>query len=263
MLRKVFALLISALISATPLFAASTDTVFDTDTKLMLHMDGADASTTFTDSSTSGKSVNSIDGNAQIDTSQYKFGGASGLFDGNGDYITYSDSDDFSFVGTDVTIDCWIRPAAVVELSYYSIFGQESSDFYPSNFADIVGTGGFVRWIVRKESGGNGDVISLQTTGVTFSANTTYHLAFVKSGNNYYIFVDGTMRASGTSATAVENIAEVLSIGTRNTTLGQTFNGWIDEFRFVKGTAVWTEDFTPPTAAYSAPGGARRIITVT
>lgn len=46
-------------------------------------MDGADAATTFTDSETTPKTV-TANGNAQIDTAQSKFGGASALFDGTG-----------------------------------------------------------------------------------------------------------------------------------------------------------------------------------
>ena len=60
-------------------------------TKLMLHMNGADGSQTFTDSSPSSKTVTTY-GNAQIDTAQSKFGGASGLFPGGTDYISIANT---------------------------------------------------------------------------------------------------------------------------------------------------------------------------
>ena len=81
---------------------------WDNYTKLLLHFDGTDGSTTFVDSSPSGKTVTAV-GNAQIDTAQYKFGGASGLFDGNGDYLSVPDSDDWYFGTGDFTIDAWAR----------------------------------------------------------------------------------------------------------------------------------------------------------
>src|SRR3990167_7743345 len=56
----------------------------DSYTKLLLHMDGTNGSTTFTDEI--GKTV-TANGNAQISTAQSKFGGASGLFNGAGDWI--------------------------------------------------------------------------------------------------------------------------------------------------------------------------------
>lgn len=76
-------------------------------TKLLLHTDGTDGSTTFTDSSLSPKTI-SVFGNAQVDTAQSKFGGASALFDGTGDYLTGS-SADFAFGTNDFTIDFWMR----------------------------------------------------------------------------------------------------------------------------------------------------------
>jgi hypothetical protein len=54
-------------------------------------------------------------GNAQIDTAQSKFGGASGLFDGTGDYLTVTHATDFDFAG-DFTIDMWMRHNNVGEL---------------------------------------------------------------------------------------------------------------------------------------------------
>src|SRR3990167_5787652 len=80
------------------------------DTKLLLHMDGADASTTFTDEV---GHVFTPAGNAQIDTAQSKFGGASGLFDGTGDYITTPNSADFDPGTGSFTAEMWIRPAAL------------------------------------------------------------------------------------------------------------------------------------------------------
>jgi hypothetical protein len=51
-------------------------------TKLLIHSNSTDGSTTFTDSSDSGHTV-SVTGGAQHDTDQYKFSPTSILFDGN------------------------------------------------------------------------------------------------------------------------------------------------------------------------------------
>ena len=53
---------------------------------LLLYGDGANGSTTITDSSPTPKTVTAV-GNAQISTAQSKFGGASIAFDGAGDYL--------------------------------------------------------------------------------------------------------------------------------------------------------------------------------
>lgn len=66
----------------------------DANTKLLLHMNGVDGSTTFTDSETTPKTI-TPNGSVQIDTAQSKFGGASGLFttqlaNTEMDYMEYS-----------------------------------------------------------------------------------------------------------------------------------------------------------------------------
>jgi hypothetical protein len=48
-------------------------------------------------------------GTAQIDTAQYKFGTASGLFDGDSDWIDTPTSTDFGFSTNDFTIDFWVK----------------------------------------------------------------------------------------------------------------------------------------------------------
>ena len=80
--------------------------VDDSYTKVLLHMNGTDASTTFTDES--GKTW-TANGNAQIDTASYKFATGSGLFDGGGDYIDTPDNADFNFGSGDFTIDLQMR----------------------------------------------------------------------------------------------------------------------------------------------------------
>ena len=77
-------------------------------TVLLLHCDGTDASTTFTDSSSPAKTVTAV-GDAQLDTAQFKFGTASGLFDGTGDELTVTDHADFDFGTGDFTIEFFVR----------------------------------------------------------------------------------------------------------------------------------------------------------
>ena len=77
---------------------------------LLLHCDGSNGSTTFTDSSPTPKTVTAY-GNAQISTARSQFGGASALFDGSGDYLLVGAAADFKHLhddSTDYTIEGWI-----------------------------------------------------------------------------------------------------------------------------------------------------------
>jgi len=71
-------------------------------TKIMLHNNGIDASTTFIDYSYSPKTV-TANGNAQIDTAQKKFGTGSCLLDASsGTFLSLANSADFNPGGEDL-----------------------------------------------------------------------------------------------------------------------------------------------------------------
>jgi hypothetical protein len=74
---------------------------------IMLHMNGTDTSTSFPDNGSFGQTW-TAGGNAQVDTAQSKFGGASALFDNNNDYIVQSGT--LPDITSDYTIDVWVRP---------------------------------------------------------------------------------------------------------------------------------------------------------
>lgn len=219
----------------------------DSNTVLMLHCDGTDASTTFTDSSATGHTM-TANGDVQIDTAQQKFGTASGLFDGTGDYLTTLDHADFTFGNGDFTIDFWYRPAAVGKAMFYSqsTNGSTQINFYRES------TDNKLYFYVT-----NGGVFQAQySTAWTPTVNTWYHIALVRNGSTILIFIDGVSKsltvinAIGTSTNP--DFTGVVAIGKDSFFNSYFINGWIDEYRVSKGIARWTSDFTPPTAAYDS-----------
>lgn len=215
-------------------------------------MDGADASQTFTDES--GKTW-TAHGNAQIDTARSVFGGAAGLFDGTGDYITTPDHDDFSLGSGDFTIDCRIRPA-VVNTRMYIIAQINSAGVASSQAFEIaigLGPGGTGPGRIRGGiySGSTGYYAGTNTLN-TLAANTWYHFALVRYGNTLTAYLNGTalLRTADVTGVTVNNPAQVETIGRWGNRNEYYYNGRIDEFRFSKGTARWTANFTPPTSAY-------------
>ena len=214
--------------------------VDDSYTKLLLHCNGADASTTFTDEA--GKTVTAV-GTAQLDTAQKKFGTASGLFDGDSDCLTLADSADWAFGAGNFTIDFWIRHAVLPAVNDYLFFQYVDADHY-LNFYFTAG----------KKLGlyDAADSVELLTTdALTWVVDTWYHIAVVRNGANILIFQDGVSKAlTGTQigATTLTDFAGTLYIGNNADT--RFFNGWIDEYRVSKGIARWTANFTPPVAEY-------------
>src|SRR3990167_5318752 len=207
-------------------------------TVLLLHCDGADGSTTFTDNSLSAHTV-TANGNAQIDTAQQKFGTASGLFDGTGDYLSIPDHADWDFGTGDFTVDCWVRFSVASGIQTFFSMGTAA------NLFAFYWDGTDLRCLINGASVVNG--------AWSPSANVLYHVAVVRSGTTVTIYVDGTSIGSGTSSGDIQPSGNTLVGIQDNVDLVRPMNGWLDEIRVSKGIAIWTSNFSPPTSAYSDP----------
>ena len=193
-------------------------------------------------------------GNARISTAQSKFGGASGLFNGNGAYLSTPDSADWYFGTGDFTIDFWVRfnalPSAGNLMTFFSQY-QNVNNYIEFRLYNNAGT---YRWDLAVKAGGEWPPhINISKNSPGLSANTWYHIAVVRSGNSWYIFQNGTQcGTTDTNAGTVNDFTASLSIGTFDAGGGglpRWFNGWIDEYRVSKGIARWTSNFTPSTSA--------------
>lgn len=219
-------------------------------TRLLLHCEGADGSTTFTDSSLVPKTL-TANGNAQIDTAQFKFGSASGLFDGTGDYLSMATDDDtlLGVSGEPFTIDLWVRPATVSGFRYLINRGGGNQSWSLTNgYMWAIAISGAALLFSVNNNGASVDI-----SGGTLVVNTWAHVALTYDGATLRGFVDGALIGSASindvSAPATNN---VFRIGIGNDTATGAYNGWMDEIRISKGIARWTAAFTPEAAAYSA-----------
>ena len=217
---------------------------------LLLHGDGANASTTFTDNSPTPKTP-TVNGNAQISTAQSKFGGASIKLDGAGDYITYADSADFAFGTGDFTVECWFYESATGAIR--QIVGQHSTASLTNTSFIILSDSGKLSF-----SANYGSVSVVAANASTHTGSAWHHVAGVRDGTNIRLYLDGVHIASAAIGTnTVNNSTRPLCIGTvMNDTgrepAGYDFNGYIDDLRISKGVARYTGtgSFTPPAQAH-------------
>jgi hypothetical protein len=210
---------------------------FYANTMLLLRMDGTNGSTTFTDSSPTPKAVTAV-GNAQISTAQSKFGGASLLLDGNGDYLSFPTSTDFAPGTGDFTVECWVRFASVASRAGFantmnSIFGANTTHWH---WGYIPGTGLYL---------GQHGLVSYATAAWTPTANIWYSVAAVRASGIVRLYIDGVSQTvtnptgiSGANFSSGANMVVGL-IATPN-----YFNGYIDDFRFTKA-ARYNASYTP------------------
>ncbi len=219
----------------------------------LLHMNGADESTVFTDDAVGGTHAWTATGTAKIDSTDSKFGGTSGLFDGNSDYISAPDSADWDYGTGAVTIDFWMKLSDLT--TYQTLYSHRSSGGTPNNGrCEVFYYGALddsIRWIAA-DAGGTTILYYSTQTGI--SDTNWHHIALVRNGANVYIFFDGvsqtlTVTTSINAATSLGGANDTLKIG--NYTSGTYwFAGNLQEYRISKGIARWTSNFTPPTAPY-------------
>lgn len=219
----------------------------DAYTTLLLHMNGTNASTTFTDSC-AGASAHTFtaSGSAQISTAQAKFGGASGLFNGTTDYASTPDSADFAMGSASFTVDLWFYRAGG-DGTYRSLIGQTSAGSTDTSFSIGLHTTNVIRAAVTPD--GVTPTVVFGTT--TFMATGWHHVAFVRTGNVLKLFVDGTQEGGDVAfASSVRDSSSNLSVGRHGEYPGNYWNGYLDEIRISKGIARWVSNFTPPSAPY-------------
>lgn len=237
----------------TALWTPNQATGNDIYTKVMLHLDGTDTSTTITDSNAGGSAHTwTVSGTAQIDTAQFKFGGASALFAIAGDHVSSPDSTDFALGSGDWTVDAWFN-CNVATGGARSVTGQSDAGFTAAGSA----------FVLRLESTGIMDLLVstgsaiVTVSGTTVFSNTSnpgwHHVAAVRTGNVLKLFLDGVQEGGNVAFTgSVNNTATDLIVGCRDTVPNDGWVGWIDEFRLSVGIARWTANFVPPTAPYAA-----------
>jgi hypothetical protein len=215
--------------------------VNDANTLLLVHADGTNASTVVRDdngalANRQPKYITAV-GNAQVDTAQSKFGGASAQFDGTGDALNISADSTFNFGTSDYTVECWIRSSSLAATRIIADLGQYTQNSRPVFY---VSTDGKIN-IYTAATG------AVSSAGSTITTNTWYHVALVRSSGTTTIYVDGVSKASTATSYNMSTTA-YLNVGAENVTTN-SWNGWIDEFR-VSNTARYTTTFTPSTTPF-------------
>jgi len=214
---------------------------------LLLHMDGSNGSTTFTDNSNSSRTI-TASGNAQIDTAIKKFGSGSAEFDGTNSKLTISGN---PLGSGDFTIEFWVYSESI------------SGNHY---LIDVLGTNQIQ--IVRGDGSTSAPAEGLDVFADTQwrgSANTlpdsTYqnnwnHIAVSRSSGTMKSFVNGTQVASWSNS--LDYSDATIEVGSahsgRAPATNFNFDGYIDDLRITNGVGRYTSNFTPPTSAYLDQG---------
>jgi len=194
------------------------------------------------DASPSAVAVTSV--GVSVTSAQSKVGSSSGHFDGSA-YLTVPFSPLFDFVGSDWTVECWLRfdnmsgEQAIVEL--YN--ADTDTGFVLVKISDTNQNDGNKPFFYASAGGA---VYPAESD--TFAIDTWHHLAVCRKGGVTTLFLDGVNVAAGSVPVVSNPTNWVLSIGARYSASGGSnfLRGYIDDLRIVNGVCVYGDDFSPP-----------------
>ena len=182
--------------------------------------------------------------------------GGSGYFDGSGDYLTATGSSNLAFGAGDFTIELWVYFNSVTSPPAYQFI-------YSSADSSVFANTPVIYWYETSSSlrfNNGGDVFSI--AGI--QAKTWYHVAICRSGSTTKMFLNGAQVGSATDTTTYINQPSRPMIGANGNGSGNLpFNGYISDVRCLKGTALYTSSFTPPTAPLTAISNTQLLLNMT
>lgn len=170
----------------------------------------------------------------------------SGYFDGTDDYLNAGTNTAFAFGTGNFTIECWFYDNGT---SVNSAVLVGSSNY---------GTGTNVQLYYN---GVTNSLVYLGQTGLTITASTNVveniwnHVAIVRSGTIVTLFLNGVSVGSVTDGNNITSTIAMCVGATANANGNTFFKGYISNVRIVKGTAVYTANFTPSIRPLTAITG--------
>ncbi|WP_396615436.1 LamG domain-containing protein [Lysobacter soli] len=212
----------------------------------LLHFDGVDGSTTFTDET---GQMWAAGGPAALDNAVAKFGTAS-LLPGASGYITTPNDPGFVLGNGEWTMEAWVDATGLgwgggggagekCIACLWNSSGGNSWFFGVNNTSRL-----FFYW--------NGSFFPFSTASVPSSG--WVHVAAVRHGNNLRLFINGTestISGGSTFSGAITDSTANLVIGGEPVANNGYFGArHLDDFRLTKGVARYTANFSPPNAPF-------------
>jgi len=199
------------------------------------------------DSSVNNLSISIPGDEVLVSNAESRFGGASAYFDGN-TYLSIPPSSGTDFGSGDYTVECWVNISS--QNGFGTIIGQGT----PGNILSSD-------WVIEFPHSANtlSVYVAAADTGFGYIINGTIpiinqgwkHIALTRSGNNTRLFIDGIQDGNtwSTNYTIDSGNPAINSIkigAGPYDVVNRTINGYIDELRVIKGSGLYTSNFSPP-----------------
>ena len=228
--------------STTPLTAITNTSL------LTLQYNGGATNQAIIDNGPFNNIITRVGNTSQGSFSPYSVTGWSNYFDGTGDYLSIDTNTAFDLSTSDFTVECWV----------YFNGSNNSRGFFAAGNSSRSGIGyqisasGILQFIY-----GNGTTCTFVAGTNALQLNTWIHVVTSRVGSNARVYINGTLEITVTSSNfGAGSYSCFVGIGyginAGNLTLGSPINGYISNLRIIKGTALYTATFTPPTTPLTA-----------
>ena len=177
--------------------------------------------------------------------------GGSIAFNGSSQSFQIPTNAAFTYGTGDFTIEWW----------GYQTATSGVQGIWRNSTGDAVNSIGF--WTIAQPAGrititiGNGVSSDVVRSNSAITTSTWNHYAFVRSGTLFTLYVNGVAQTE-TLNSSIDLPAQLAYMQIGNA--GGLYAGQISNFRIVKGTAVYTANFTPPTQPLNRISGTSLLL---
>lgn len=209
--------------------------------KSLLHMEGTVGGTAFIDEIGNTVTANGL---AVTSTAQVKFGGTSGIFPGDGDFLEISNHVDMNFGTKDFTIEGWFWFNSPSTAAQTMICKRPSSSVYGTFLISCSN-----RTLLVYLRTGSSTWWNVNTANAFSNTSGWQHVAVCRKDGRLRSFIDGVKIADNAISSPIIDDVSPIFLGAEGDG-NSNMNGYIDDFRLTIGYARYTDDFTIPAAAF-------------
>lgn len=175
--------------------------------------------------------------------------GGSGYFDGSGDYLSTANSSAFAFGTGNFTLEFWYK--GTDNSGGLGLVTGGSTGYWQLNL--------FSSTMYWQDAVGASNLLSVNA--IPILNDSWNHVAVVRNSTTSTIYFNGVSVTSATDTTNYSGTGGDFRLGFDSN--NNYIAGYIADYRIVKGTAVYTANFTPPTAPLTAVTNTQLLLNTT
>jgi hypothetical protein len=190
--------------------------------------------------------------------------GGSAYFDGSVDRLSIAGNSAFDVSSGNFTVEGWVYPTSNANVQgLFVLFTATNVNYGGLTLYVSRNTNSTITFECASPSiGGNSAAVAITTTN-TVPINVWSHVSATRSGNTFTVWINGVSSGTATFSGTLYWSPPNLYLGSGNDSTANRFTGYISNFRLVKGTAVYTAAFTPPSSPATAISGTQVLTNFT